>query len=255
MTILQAVVLGIVQGLTEFLPVSSSAHLIIIQNLFHLEGPLLLVFDVVVHVGTLSALLIYFAKDFFPLSKISARMFWLIVLATIPTGIIGLLIKHWTEHSFMALWLTAFTLFINSIILISTWWAPRRDQHVMNRWWDALWIGIVQGISVLPGISRSGSTVAAALWLKVKGEDAVRFSFFIAIPAILAAAVLVLPQSIQFFSSDTWPVLAVGFVSALVSGYFSIFIVFRVISKGKFHYFAFYTLLLALVSFIFSLHH
>ena len=255
MTIFQALVLGIVQGLTEFLPVSSSAHLVIIQYLFGLKGPALLVFDVVVHLGTLTALLIYFTNDFFPVPKIGVRMMGLILLATIPTAILGLFLKKVMEPFFTSLMPVAITLFVNSFILASTYWAPRRDQKEMHSPWDALWIGIVQGISVLPGISRSGSTVSAALWLKIKGEDAVRFSFFIAIPAIVGAAVLVLPKSASSFSSEMAVPMIVGFIAALISGLFAVSILFRVISKGKFHYFGFYTLIVSSIAFVFSIFH
>ncbi len=255
MTIFQAVVLGTVQGFTEFLPVSSSAHLIIVQYLFGLKGPSLLVFDVVVHLGTLSAIFIYFAKDFFPFPKIGGRMFRLIVLATIPTAIIGLLFKKSMDQFFDSLLPVAIALFINSFILASTYWAPRWDKKEMRSFKDAFWIGVVQGISVLPGISRSGSTISTALWRNIKNEDAVRFSFFIAIPAILGAAVVVLPAGVTAFSKEMLPAMVTGFIAAFISGYLAISVLFKVISKGKFHYFAFYTFLLALVSFVFSLHH
>jgi len=255
MTIFQAAVLGTVQGLTEFLPVSSSAHLVIIQYLFGLKGPSLLVFDVVVHLGTLSAIFIYFAKDFFPVPKIGSRMFGLIILATIPTAIIGLILRKTMDPFFTTLTPVAITLFINSFILGSTYWAPRWDQKEMRSFKDAFWIGVVQGISVLPGISRSGSTVSAALWRNVKSEDAVRFSFFIAIPAIIGAAGLVIPEGIASFSGEMLPAMMTGFITAFVAGYFSISIVFRVISKGKFHYFGFYTLIVSAIAFVFAVLH
>ncbi|OGW85432.1 MAG: hypothetical protein A3C35_01025 [Omnitrophica bacterium RIFCSPHIGHO2_02_FULL_46_11] len=252
MTIFQAIILGTVQGLTEFLPVSSSAHLAIIQNLFGLRGPVLLVFDVVVHLGTLSSLLIYFAKDFFPFPKIGGKMFWLIVIATLPTAAIGFGIKDWMDRNFDVLWIVAVTLLLNSFILWSTTKAPRTNQKETCSTWDAFWIGIAQGISILPGISRSGATVSAALWLKVKGAEAVRFSFYIAIPAILGAAVLVLPESISSFQGHMWPLMVAGFISALVSGYIAIHILFRIMLKGQFHHFAWYTFALAIITFLFS---
>jgi undecaprenyl-diphosphatase len=252
MTIIQAVVLGVVQGLTEFLPVSSSAHLAIIQNLFGLHGQVLMVFDVVVHLGTLSALLIYFRKDLFPFPKITPRYVGLIILATIPTALIGFGIKDWMEQYFDVMWVVALTLLINSFILLSTWWAPRYDKKEESTWKDAVWIGIAQGISILPGISRSGATVTMALWLKIKTEEAVRFSFLIAIPAILGAAVLVLPDALPAVSPEMGPVMAAGFISAFLSGYFAIYVLFQVTLRGRFHYFAFYTFLLAAVSFIYQ---
>ena len=254
MTIIQAIILGTVQGLTEFLPVSSSAHLVILQYMFGLRGPILLTFDVVVHVGTLLALLVYFGKEFFPIPKLSARMYGLIFLATIPTGIIGLAMRQWIEDFFTSLKPVAVTLFINSLLLWSTCWIGRKEEKQMPGPLDAFWVGVVQGISTLPGISRVGSTVTAALWLKVKGEEAVRFSFFIAIPAILGVTALVVPESLRLLPNGAAPVLIAGFVSSFIFGYFAIHILFRIVSKGRFHYFALYTLALSLISFLFSFH-
>lgn len=251
MSIIQAVVLGAIQGITEFLPVSSSAHLAIVQNLFGLRGPVLLVFDVVVHLGTLSALLIYFRKDLLPIPKIGTKYFGLIIAATIPTVIIGFSIKDWMEEYFDVLWVVALTLLINSFILLSTWWSPRDRPKRECTWLDAFWVGVAQGISILPGISRSGATVSTALWLKVKAEEAVRFSFLIAIPAILGASVLLMPEMLKVFSGDMWPVMSVGFISAFISGYAAIYVLFKVTLRGQFHYFAFYTFALALFAFAF----
>ena len=251
MTIFQALVLGIIQGLTEFLPVSSSAHLILAQNLFHLNGPILLPFDVIVHIGTLTALFIYFAKDLLPLPKLSRRMWLLIIVANVPTAVIGLLLKKWMEESFNSLWVTAITLLMNSAILWSTIWIPKHHLKEEPSWWDSSWIGVSQGISILPGVSRSGATVATALWLKVKSEQAVRFSFFVGIIPILGAAVLELPKSLPALSAAMWPSLIVGFISSLIFGFFSIVFLFKVVSRGKFHDFALYTFVLAIICFFF----
>ena len=268
MNIFQALVLGIVQGLTEFLPVSSSAHLVITQNLFgftRAEQPLLLVFDVVVHLGTLLSLFFYFGAEFFKLRKqevqksknlaqlFSLHMFWLVILATIPTGVIGLLLMKWMEENFNSLMVTVLTLLINSVILWSTRWIGSGEKKESANWLDAIWIGIAQGISILPGISRSGATCTTALWLKIKAEEAARFSFLIAIPAILAAAVFVLPESAEAFSPEMWPMLITGFIAAFISGYIAILLLFRVMLRGKFHLFAIYTFALAILTFLFSL--
>ena len=251
MTIFHAIVLGLIQGITEFLPVSSSAHLAIVQNLFGLTGPVLLVFDVVVHLGTLSALLIYFRKDLFPFPKVGMKYMGLIIAATIPTVLIGFSIKDWMEKYFDVLWVVALTLLINSFILLSTWWSPRDRDKGECTWRDAFWVGVAQGISILPGISRSGATVSTALWLKVKSEEAVRFSFLIAIPAILGATVLLMPEMIEVFSKDMWPAMSVGFITAFISGYAAIYVLFKVTLRGQFHYFAYYTFALALLTFAF----
>jgi undecaprenyl-diphosphatase len=253
MTIIQSVLLGLAQGLTEFLPVSSSAHLVIIQHLFGLKGDSLLVFDIVVHVGTLSAVLVYFAKDLFPISKIGVRTIGLVCLAMVPTGIIGLLLHKQVELFFSSLIPVAVALMINSAILWSTRFVSKENLKQVSGWLDALWIGIVQGIAVIPGISRSGSTISAALWRKMKAEDAAKFSFFLAIPAILAALALKLKDTISLLRGGMWPELLVGFFAAFLSGYAAIFILFRLLAWGRFHYFAIYTFCLSILTFVFSL--
>lgn len=252
MTLLQALILGTIQGLTEFLPVSSSAHLILAQNLFHLNGAVLLSFDIIAHLGTLLALFIYFAKDLLPLPKLSRRMWALILIANIPTAVIGLLLKDWMEESFNVLRLTAVTLLINSAILWSVKWAPKHALKQEPSRWDSFWIGVAQGISILPGVSRSGATVTTALWLKVKSEEAVRFSFFAGIIPILGASAIELPESLSSLSADMWPMLIAGFISSFIFGYLSIAFLFKAVLRGKFHDFAVYTFVLALVSFYFS---
>lgn len=276
MTVLQAFVLGLVQGLTEFLPVSSSAHLVILQYFFGLKGPILLIFDVVVHLGTLSAILIYFRKILFPFPKISGRTILLILFATIPTAVIGFAFKNHAEMLFGTLKPVSIALLINSAILWSTKWIrtqsvplPLRDRFYFKsteqnlsqpegvpglqiNWWNAFWIGVIQGIAVTPGISRSGSTITAAMWFKIKPEEAARFSFLLAVPAILGATVLIVPDALSSIEQAMWPALIVGFVSALISGYAAIVFLFRILQKGRFHYFALYTLILSLAAFLFA---
>ncbi len=252
MTVLQAAALGIIQGLTEFLPISSSAHLVIVQYGMGLKGPVLLVFDVVVHVGTLLAVLIYFAKDLVLILRKDFRYGALIISATMPTALIGLLLKKPVEGFFTTLMPVACTLLVNSFILFSTQFVSSRKTQPMNSFAKAFWVGVVQGISVLPGISRSGATISAALWLGVKADEAARFSFLIAIPAIFGATVLVLPEGLQMFDRNQWPALLAGFGTAFVSGFLAIAILMKLMMKGRFHYFAFYTLLLSLISFLFA---
>ncbi|OGW80836.1 MAG: hypothetical protein A3G33_06415 [Omnitrophica bacterium RIFCSPLOWO2_12_FULL_44_17] len=252
MTIIQAIILGIVQGLTEFLPVSSSAHLIIIQRFMELKGPILLVFDVVVHLGTLGAIVIFFAKAIFPLSKLGIRMFLLIVVASIPTALIGFGLKDWVESLFSTVRLVGFALLVNSMILWSTRWCKDRCSRELKSWLDALWIGIIQGIAVTPGISRSGSTISAALWRGIRAEDAFKFSFLIAIPAILGATVVVIPESIELMPQGVLPVMVTGFVSAFISGFIALRCLSRIVIKGQFHHFAWYTLVIGIIAIIFS---
>jgi undecaprenyl-diphosphatase len=252
MTLWQALALGVVQGVTEFLPVSSSAHLVILQHFFHLEGPILLVFDVVVHVGTLFSVIIFFLKSILKMIQSERRLLWLIALATLPTAGLGLFVREWSGLLFTTLQPVAIALLLNSFILWSTRQISEMETKTECSSFDALMIGVIQGISVIPGISRAGSTISGGLWLRLKREDAFRFSFLISIPAILGAMVVVLPESLTLLHADSGAVLLVGFGSAFVSGYFSISILYKIVRSGKLHLFAIYTLLLSFVAFYYS---
>ena len=265
MTIFQAFILGLVQGLTEFLPVSSSAHLVFVQHLLGMRESMLF-FDVVVHAGTLVSLFIYFAGDiahllrdsvygiFFLLRRKSIRQiteiapasYWAlgILVTSVPTGLLGFLFKKQFEALFGSLHAVGFALFGTSILL----WLTRRFQEGEKPVekaspLDFLTIGILQGVAIIPGISRSGSTIAAALFRGIKREEAFRFSFLLAIPAILGAAVLELKEGFTL-TSDQWVPVAVGLVTAAVFGYLSLAFLSSVVRQGKLHLFAFYTLAL-----------
>lgn len=267
MTFFQAFILGLTQGLTEFLPVSSSAHLIFVQHLFGFKDPLLF-FDIVVHLGTLAALFVYFAADLAhiirdtlygisylfhrkPLKEIfeivpHAKWALGVFLAFIPTALAGFFFRDWFESLFGSLWVTGITLIINSGILWLTRSFRKGKRGIENaRWWDYILIGIMQAVSIIPGISRSGATIATGLILGLRTEAAFRFSFLLAIPAILGAGFLELSHGLEILQGH-WGVLAIGFFTAALFGFLSIVLLDKVTQKGKLHIFAFYTLLLGL---------
>lgn len=256
-----------VQGLTEFLPVSSSAHLVFVQHLLGFSEPLLF-FDIVLHLGTLVALFIYFAADLAHLIRDSIYGFFFflrrkslqeifetvpyskwafgILVASIPTGLAGFLFKDWFEGLFGSLRAVGFALFGTTLILWTTRFKTGEKTIEKTGILDYLVIGALQGVAITPGISRSGSTIAAAIFRGFERETAFRFSFLLAIPAILGAALLEMKKGFLIPQGE-WPALGVGFLTAAVFGYLSLRVVAAVVRKGKLHHFAFYTLALGLL--------
>ena len=271
MTLWQAVVLGIVQGLTEFLPVSSSGHLVLFQNLFGMKEPMM-AFDIALHGGTLLAILAFFYRDIFDilkdfinsiqksiLKKPSSpsiqsphRGLWACILITlIPTGIVAICFKHLFVAAFSKLIFVAAAWFVMGILLILSerFQKGQKDLSVIH-YGDAFWIGLAQGIALLPGISRSGSTILAGMYLGIKKEDAAKFSFLIAIPAVLGAIVMDLKDGIQYFSSHKAVVLT-GFGFAAITGYLVIRWLMGLIRQGRFFLFGYYCIAASLFALTF----
>lgn len=254
---LAALILGVLQGLTEFLPVSSSGHLVLFQEFLPAPGDEVL-FDLVVHLGTLAPVL-YFYRDSIlamlrapftekgPLSaRPNTRLVLLVVLATIPTGLIGVGLKDVLESLFDKPSILALTFAVTGCLLFATRFAPKGDtDHTSMIWWQALLIGLAQGIAIAPGISRSGTTIAVALFLGMNREFAARFSFLLAIPAILGAFVLK-ARDAAWDDVQLLPLL-VGAVAALISGYVALVLLVKLVKEGGFDKFAFYVWALAIV--------
>lgn len=265
MEMYQAIILGIVQGLTEFLPISSSGHLVIVQQLFGMKEAAL-AFDVGLHVGTLIAVLIYFRTDLVAIIAAMARttgkaltgkMTWsqalidgdfkmavLIIIGTLPTVVIGLGFHRIAEQLFSSLAVVGVALCITGLML----WLTRTVQ---NRCMDighftikkALIIGLVQGLAITPGISRSGSTIAVGLYLGLSRELSARFSFLLSIPAICGAAILHL-KDLNGVGHLSLPVLAAGMMTAAVAGYLALALLVFIVKKGQLFVFAPYCWLL-----------
>jgi undecaprenyl-diphosphatase len=252
MNILQSLILGIVQGITEFLPVSSSGHLVLFQKLFGIEEPPIF-FDTLIHFATLLVIFFYLRKDIFLIiknikEKNNQKIVGLVVLATIPVVIVGFLIKDNIEGIFNSLGLLSLTFLITAIILFFTKFFEKGQKNTENaNWLNALFIGIFQAFAILPGISRSGSTISAGLFSGLKREDAFKFSFLMAIPAIFGAMVLQIFEINSESLVDGFLVNFVGFVTALIFGFLSLKILEKITVKGKLHYFAFYCLILGLI--------
>ncbi len=271
MDIIQAIILGIVQGLTEFLPVSSSAHLVFMTDILGL--PQNVAFDTILHFGTLVAVVGYFWRDLIQIiiSFISSlldifkgkfregleetpfkKLSWLIIVGTIPAGIMGILLEKQFEVLFNSVLYVGFFLIITGLLL---WGAERvkpGDKDVKDvSFKNALVIGIAQGIAIAPGISRSGATISAGLFSGLNRELAARFSFLLSIPAILGAA-LVQAKDITSFDAGV-TVLFAGFISAAIFGYLAIKLLLKIIKERTLMIFAYYCWIVGVVVIILSI--
>lgn len=241
MTLLQGLLLGLLQGLTEFLPVSSSGHLVIAQNLFNLtESPV--VFNILLHSATASAIVIVMWSS---LKNLKLDLLKLLFLASLPAGVIGLLLNDKIENIFNSLPLVGLSLLLTATLLFISSKFLNQSQSAKLNPKNSLVIGFFQSLAIIPGISRSGSTIVAGLSQKLSPIQAFNFSFLLSLPAIAGAQLLHL-KNLKAISSEQLPVFIVGFVSAFISGYFALKFLKQLVINGKLHYFGFYCLVLGL---------
>jgi undecaprenyl-diphosphatase len=245
---LEALILGLVQGLTEFLPVSSSGHLEIGKALLDIEARDNLTFSIVVHGATVLSILVVFYRDLRDLLVGSFRLEYnesssylvKILISMIPVGVVGIFLKEQVESFFTGnLLFVGSMLLITATLLILTNFFPRGVRKINHL--DALIIGIAQAIAVLPGISRSGATIATAIFLGNKRDEAARFSFLMVILPIVAANLLDLLEMEPAGSGSVgWMPLAVGFIAAFISGLIACRWMLSIVRKGKLMYFGIY---------------
>lgn len=244
----QATILAVIQGLTEFLPLSSSGHLVVLQKFFHLSEPPVL-FDILVHVGTLGAVIIYFRKE---LLRVPRRTIWLIIIGTIPAAIVGLFLQSYLKSIFNNLQLVGVSLLITAGFLFSTKkLKPSKRQFNRLNWKDALFVGTFQALAILPGISRSGSTIVSGLWRKLDRETAFRFSFYLAIPAISGALILQTPDLIYSPCVYLGQGILGMFIAGIV-GYGALKILENFLLQAKLWLFGLYCLFLGLLLLLLS---
>ena len=249
---IQALILGVVQGLTEYLPVSSSGHLTILSNFFGIDGADNLEFTVAVHVATVLSTLVILWKEIdwilmglFKFKMNDETKYALnILVSMIPVGIVGVFFKDKVEEAFGAgLLIVGVMLLVTSVLLIFSYYAkPRVKEHISL--WDAFVIGVAQACAVLPGLSRSGSTIATGLMLGDKKEKLAQFSFLMVIPPIIGEALLDIMKAVSGKESigdgvGIFP-LAIGFLAAFLSGCFACKMMINVVKKGKLVYFGIY---------------
>jgi undecaprenyl-diphosphatase len=244
MSFLDAIILGMIQGLTEFLPVSSSGHLVIAEAVLKVKQPGISL-ELLVHLGTLLSVTIYFRKQLFLLCKSlfvremakERRIILLLIIGTIPAGLAGVLLKDFFEQTFSNPLETSVELIITGGILF----LPRlvRPGTAGLTMPTVIWMGIGQAIAILPGISRSGSTIVTGLLAGVKPSEAAEFSFLLSIPAIAGAIVLGIPEMADIPSALVMPYFAAT-VTSFLFGLVAVYWVLNAVKKGKFEYFAYY---------------
>lgn len=271
----EAIILGIIQGLTEFLPVSSSGHLVLFQQLFGLKEAELF-FDVCVHLGTLVAVIIVFRQEIIKiisallqlvslagqkekfLQKVKSdpelKMAVFIVIGSIPTAILGLLFASIADRLFSSALITGLMLMVTGLLL---WLTRKAGTHAVSTSighltpGKAFIIGIVQGLAIIPGISRSGSTISTGLMLGVDRETAARYSFLLSIPAIVGAGLLSLKEGFSQTNPAIW-ISLLGAVPAALVGYGALKSLLHMVKKGRLYVFAPYCWLVGLLAILFS---
>ncbi len=246
MDAIEALILGLAQGLTEFFPVSSSGHLAMLQALFGGREPGGLLFEVAVHVATLFAIAVFYRKRIFGLvlgtlgrDPETLEYVGKLGFATLPAVVIGLTAKDQIERQFSNPGLVGIALLATGCIVFSTRWTAPRAHAPAPGWGVALAIGFAQALAILPGISRSGSTVAMALALGVAPLAAAEFSFLLGIIAITGAAILMIPD-LQGVAPEALSGFAIGGAAALVAGLLAIWLFVRMLDKSLFHHWAWY---------------
>ncbi len=265
MTLLQSIVLGIIQGLTEFLPISSSAHLVITPYLLGWKFPAQdgFIFDVLVQLGTLVAVILYFREDLYhiiravleglirrqPLAESESRLGWFLVLATIPATVAGVLFKDLVENAFASPLAAGLFLLGTALLLVLAEWLGKRQRKMDNlTWLDALVVGLFQAVSLLPGISRSGATISGGMLRNLERPTAARFSFLMMVPVMIGAGGVAVVDLIQSSTaSGQIPTLLAGFVVAAIVGYFSIRWLLSYLARRPLYLFAIYCLVVSLV--------
>lgn len=276
MDILQAIIVGIVQGLTEFLPVSSSAHLIFIQRILNVQDSSL-AFDTLLHFGTLIAVVFYFRKDVYLLLKawwlsigdilqhrfregLSSdpykRLSWYVIIGTIPVGLVGVLFKSQVEALFEgALYVPGFFLFVTGTVL---YLSQRMNSGRVNfgnmSLKESVFMGLGQACSILPGLSRSGITIASGLVIDLDKEFAAKFSFILSIPAILGATLVQL-KDISMAVDTSFVAITLGFIASVISGYFAIKWLIVLVQKKSLDIFAYYCWIVSILVFMGSITH
>ncbi len=268
MTVLEAIwksiILGTVQGLTEFLPVSSSGHLTLLQQVLDYrmgDGSMMFV-NVMLHLGTLIAVIVAFWREIIGLFKKPFKTLLMLIVATIPAGVVGLLLNDKIEGLFdpdtnpaWLCWLAVFFAVTALLLLVTELFFKRKKERPLG-WQHAVPMGIVQAVALFPGISRSGSTIAAGVISGAKKEDVAKFSFLMSIPVILGSAAVELwhvikPSEGVAVSLGTPEIVGtvVGVVFAAVSGFLAIKLMLKVIGKGNYKWFSLYLVLLSLTCF------
>ena len=248
MSWLEAILLGFVQGVTEFLPISSSGHLVLLQELFGREISESIAFSVLLHVATMLAVVVIFRRDILELLKTRRSEIGMLVLGTMPTVVVGLtLAGEFKDLAGNTLAVGTAFLITGAALLAAGVHLKKKEPGETITWQHALVIGLAQAVAIMPGISRSGMTISFAIMCGMMLPDALRFSFLLAIPAIAGGALYEL-KDMQTMTTDTgWAVLLTGFAVAFVVGLGALRLVAVSVEKRKFPYFAAYCIPIGLL--------
>ena len=265
MTLMQSIILGIIQGASEFLPISSSGHLVLAPYVFGWDIPLqeAFIFDVLVQVATLTAVIIYYWKDLLqiiksmfsgivsrkPLFDLYSRLGWYLILATIPAGLAAIFFKDIFENAFSNPKAAAIFLIFTSVLLfIAEFFGSRTRSLDSASWFDVLWIGFFQIFALFPGISRSGSTISGGMLRGFNRESSARFSFLMAVPVMSAAGVLAISDLLTAPDLlSKLPIYLAGFITAALVGYLAIRWFISYLSKKSLYLFAVYCAVIGLI--------
>lgn len=251
MSIIEAIILGIIQGLTEFLPVSSSGHLVLAKKIFGIGGDFIF-FSVILHIATLLAVIIYFKKEVWflithPFSALAKKIY----LATVPTVVLVLIFESFIENSFDGR-LLPFCFAFTAVLLVITQFVSKKSQNKDIDYKGGFAMGLMQGIAVLPGISRSGATICTGVLLGYDRVNSARFSFLMSIPIIIASMFYEIFKLLNAGGGQIFPLQTfISAVFAFVVGFFAIKFMMFVVSKVKYYWFAIYLTAITVLSFFF----
>jgi len=263
--ILKYIFFGAIQGITETLPISSSGHLVILNKLLKLESGNDLTFEILLHFGSLIAIVYFYRKTILELFQhFFSHLFkkgnyatdykyaWLLVLASVPAGLLGFIFKDMLSEHLTSLLTVGIALLVTATVLFMISRMPKGNKEKADMTWkDALFIGFIQAMAIIPGISRSGSTVSASLYRKLNIDNALKFSFLLFIPVALGATLL---DVIHFIKNPTTPDLLIpyilAFLTSIIFTYISLNIFIEIIKKGKLSYFSIYCSLVGTLSII-----
>lgn len=263
MDLLQIIILGIVQGIAEFLPISSSAHLIIFRDVFKIGadivGNLGLTFDISLHFGTLLAIVVYFFSDLWKIliegftkgtKTKEGRLFWYLILATIPAGIVGVLFEDIVDGFIrQQIWLIAVALIVMGIIIYLADKKSKQDKGIYGiKITDALLIGCSQVFALIPGFSRSGTTITASRLLKINREDSAKFSFYLSIPVVAGATLIsLLRDNTIAIISQNLTIFGLGILVSFIVGLLCISFLLKYLRKNDFKLFMVYRIILGII--------
>lgn len=264
MTILQSILLGVIQGLTEFLPISSSGHLVVVPYLlgWEFQARDVFIFNVLVQVATLIAVFVYFWNDLneiikamlsgliqkSPMGTQPARLGWYLVIGTIPAGVFGILLKNSVEKAFSSPIATGVSLLLTAALLVIAERIGKRKKSLERiNWLDAVWIGLFQVLAIFPGVSRSGATIAGGMTRDLERPSSARFAFLLSIPIMLAAGLSAVYDLFQLPDPGALLLTYIpGFISAAVVGYLSIRWLIKYLASHSLYIFAVYCTILGL---------